>query len=202
MASQTDIANLALLTLGARPITDLEDPDDDSAVAISTAWGLRRDACLREHAWRFALKRETLPALTSVPDYDYTVQFQLPLDCLKVLQIGLVYVGVDLSNMRIADSALYRVEGQYILARDSTALPLRYVARISETGHWDASFNSFFAADLAATCAERITNSSTKVQTAMARRQMALRMALRANAIEAPPDPLADSEWMLSRFLY
>lgn len=200
MASQIEIANMALLLLGARAITDIEDDAEADAVTLLTAWDIRRDACMRAHAWRFSIKRDNLAASLITPTWGFTYQYELPSDCLKVLQISQYYPGVSLSDYRASDEAYYRVEGNYILSYASDQLPIRFVSRVTETGSWDAGFVEFFAADLAETCCERITQSDTKRQLASAAKKAARLSALRSNAIEAPPEARPDSEWVAVRY--
>jgi uncharacterized protein with von Willebrand factor type A (vWA) domain len=104
-----------------------------------------------------------------------------------------------MSDYRNASEAAWQIEGGKILTDLEAPLKLLYVARIEDTGAWDALFAEVFACRLAVEVCERLTQSNTKRQLAAEEYQQALRAAVRADAIENPPEPLPDDSWMLSR---
>jgi hypothetical protein len=70
MTSQVDIANRALTKLGAARIISFGD-DNKQARAVSSMFDIVRDAELRSHIWSFSVKRASLPALLSTPDWGF-----------------------------------------------------------------------------------------------------------------------------------
>lgn len=198
MASQVSIANRALTKLGDMRITSLSD-DVEAARAISSLWDLVRDNELRARTWNFSVKRTTLAALVSTPSFGYAYEYQLPSDCLRVIQVGEYYPGPSMSDYRSAQEAEWQVEGRKILTDQSAPIYIRYVASITDTGSWDAMFSEAFACKLAVELAERLTQSPTKRDLAWREYEATLRTALRADAIENPPEPLPDDSWVLSR---
>jgi len=198
MASQVEIANRALTKIGESRITSLAD-NVEAARTINQMWDTVRDAELRSHNWNFSIARVSLAALITVPAFRYAYEFELPSLCLKVIQVGEYYPGPSMSNYRNAPEAPYQIEGRKILTDYPAPLYVRYVASIDDTGLWDSSFTEAFASRLAAEACERITQSNTKKQTAEADYKRAISDALRADAIENPPDPLPDDSWVLSR---
>lgn len=198
MASQLQIVNLALIRIGEPRAASLSDNTQASEI-ISDIWDQVRDDELRRATWRFSIKRDTLAANVTVPDWDFEAEYDLPGDCIRMVQISEWYPGLDLSDYRNSDTALYRIEGAKILARSSGALPVRYIERKTNPGEWDPSFCDAFSWRIAKELCERITESSSKYEKCDYGYRDALRMAKRANALEAPPDPIPDDSWLISR---
>lgn len=198
MASQVEIANRALTKIGEARILSLSD-DVEAARSIDSLWDIVRDAELRIRKWKFSVSRTTLAALATTPSWGFSYEYQLPADCLRILQVNDIYPGVDLSDYRGSDSAEWRVEGRKILTNISAPLKIRYISRVEDTGQWDAAFTEAFACRLAAEVVERLTQSNAKKDTAWSEYKQAISMAVRADAIESAPEPLPDSEWILGR---
>lgn len=198
MASQVEIANRALTKIGEARIISLSD-DVEAARVISSIWDVARDAELRVRNWNFSIKRESLAALSAAPSWGFQVQYQLPSDCLRVLQVGEFYPGPSMSDYRNQSEAMWQIEGGKILTDYEAPLKIRYVSRVEDTGLWDALFVEAFACRLAVESCERITQSNTKRDLAWNEYQQAVKAAVRADAIENPPEPLPDDSWMLSR---
>jgi hypothetical protein len=70
MATDVQIANLALRRIGQKSITSLTDSADVVAVKVNDVYGLLRDSLIREHPWRFAVKSAILG---HVVDADVTI---------------------------------------------------------------------------------------------------------------------------------
>jgi hypothetical protein len=198
MASQIDIANRALTKMGAARIISLSD-DVKAARSVASMWDIVRDAELRARNWSFAIKREALAASSTAPAYGYNYQFPVPSDFLRLVSVGEYYPPASLTDYRGSDESAWRVEGRNILHDDAGPLYIRYVARIDDTAQWDATFVESFACRLAAELAEELTQSSSKKDTAWGEHKKAISEAVRANAIELPPEPLADDSWVLGR---
>lgn len=198
MASDVQIANRALTKLGARRILSIDD-DVKEARAINSMFDIVRDSELRAHPWNFAMTRASLPALVSAPAWGFLRQFQLPSDCLRVIQINEHYWVPSLTDYRTRLDVPYQIEGGKVLTDFQAPLKIRYVARISDTQSWDSCFVEAFASKLAYETCEEITQSNTKKQEAAADYKEAIRSAKRMDAIENPPEPFGDDSWLLSR---
>lgn len=198
MASNVEIVNRALTKLGESRILALTD-DTKAARDANSLFAIVRDSELRSSRWRFAIKRTTLPALLTAPAFGYDRQFQLPVDCLKVLDVGDYYPGVDTADYVNSDTSEYAIEGNAILTNLKAPLRIRYVARIEDPALFDATFVEALACKLAIELCESLTDSGSKRQQAWSEYDMALKAAQRANAIERPPHKMADDTWMLSR---
>lgn len=201
MASQTEIANRALSKIGASRILDLSD-DTKEARAVTAAWNVLRDAELRIRSWNFAMQRTTLPAMEDDPAWGYALQYQLPSDCLRIVQVNDVYWAQGLVNYRNSDTSMYKLEGNKILTDVPAPLKLRYIKRVEDTTQWDAAFVEVFACRLAAELCEEITDSTTKRQLAWDEYKQAVAAAIKANVVEVPPAPLPDDSWVISRLYF
>ncbi len=198
MASQVEIANRALTKLGAARIISLDD-DVKQARSVKSMFELVRDAEMRAHIWSFTVKRKSLAALSSTPDWGFDYEYQVPSDYLRILQVNDIYPGPSLDDYRNASTAEYVIENRKILANFAAPLKIRYIARIEDTSLWDATFIEAFASRLAMEMCEDLTQSSTKKADAQNDYKRALTDAIRSGAVEQPPVDLPDDSWMLSR---
>lgn len=140
MASETDIANLALDHLGEDGTITSFDPPDGSVHAEKCArfYPLARDMCLEAHAFTFA--RRTLQLTDTIAggdDYAYT--YPLPSDCLKVLRVypedwRRDLTGIDEFEVETTD------DGQKILMCDLETPQLMYVRKVTDTSKFSPSF--------------------------------------------------------------
>jgi hypothetical protein len=201
VASQIDIANLALSILGKPSIASLLD-NSNAARVLNIEYGLIRRSLLTGRAtWRFSVKRASLPVLTTAPvSGPYTQQYALPTDCLRVLLAGDTYPGMDLSDYLMGPTdAGYEVEGRNILCDYGSPLSLQYVYDVTDTTQFDPRFIVYFAAELAYSCCERLTGSDAKQQAAKMRRDDAMSQATNSNALVNTPHKNADDTWVLAR---
>lgn len=198
MASNVDIANRALTKLGEGRLISLGD-DTKAGREVNSMFHIVRDAELRAHNWRFAIKRARLAALVAAPEFGYTYQYRPPADCLRILEVGDVYPGADLSDYVGMPSSEYAYEGGLILTNIAAPLKLRYIARIEDPTLYDALFVEAFACKLAMELAEPLTQSSTKRELAQREYDRAIALAVKANSIELPPVKAADDTWVLAR---
>lgn len=150
--NETQLANLALGHLGEAKIMDLQE-DTPAARRVSTSFGLVRDSLLRSHHWNFAIKRASLSRLAADPLSGFAYQYQLPTDCLRVLEVN----GRTGGN----DAAAYSLEARAVLTDDETVI-IRYVARITDTEQWDSQFCDAFGYRLASHLAPAITGSESQ----------------------------------------
>lgn len=198
MASSIEIANRALTKLGAARIISFGD-DNKQARAVQSMFDIVRDSELRAHIWSFAIKRTSLAALSTTPDWGYTYEYQVPSDLVRILQVNDIYGGPSFEDYRNQSVAEYSLEGNKILTDFAAPLKIRYIARIEDTAQWDATFIEAFACRLAMEMAEDLTQSNTKRELAQREYEQALRTAIRSGGLETPPQALPDNTWVLSR---
>lgn len=198
MASSVKIVNLALTSLGEERIVSLDD-ETKPAREAKAIYDEARDAIMAGYSWSFAMGRRSLSALSTTPDHGYSLEYQLPTDCLRIVQVGEYFVGIDLSDMRGSTSEEFMVEGRKILTNMGAPLKFRYVKRIEDTTQFSPNFVMAFAAYMATILAEPLTQSDTKRERALQWLTREVSLAIKANAIELPPKKLADDEWLASR---
>jgi hypothetical protein len=198
MTSQVDIANRALTKLGASRIISFGD-DNKQSRAVSSMFDIVRDAELRARIWSFSKTRVSLPALSTTPDWGFQYEYQIPSDSLRILLVNDIYPGPSLEDYRNASVAEYSIEGNKILANFAAPLKIQYIRRVTDTTQWDSLFVEAFACRLAMELAEDLTQSNSKRELAQAEYMAAMRVAVRASAVEQPPQAMPDNEWLLSR---
>lgn len=197
-ASNVAIANLALTKLGDLRILNLTD-NTKPAREVNAVFDMTRDYLQRRFSWRFCIKRANLAADTTVPLWDWAYQYPLPTDCMRILQVGQWYPTPDLSDLISTGGQEYVLEGKYILSNQAGPLKLRYLSRVTDPVQFDAAFDMAFSAYLAYILAEPLTASPEQKQMAYNDYRNAIKDAVIANAIENPPESLADQTWILAR---
>lgn len=198
-SAAVDIANLALQMLGANTIVNLTD-NSNNARQCNLAYAPTRDKELRIHRWKFSILRVNLPALATPPvNGIYGTAFQLPADNVRVLNVGDWDPGQDISDYRFRTVAEYSIEGQQILTNYAAPLALRYVSNLTAVGLFDPSFVDALASRIAWKICEAVTQSSDKRKLAASEYKDAIKEAIRANALETPPQFTDDDSWMTAR---
>jgi hypothetical protein len=197
-ASNVAIANLALTKLGDLRILNLTD-NTKPAREVNAVFDMTRDYLQRRFSWRFCIKRANLAADTTVPLWDWSYQYPIPADCMRILQVGQWYPSPDLSDLISTGGQEYVLEGKYILSNQAGPLKLRYLSRVTDPVQFDAAFDMAFSAYLAYILAEPLTASAEQKQMAYNDYRNAIKDAVIANAIENPPESLADQTWILAR---
>lgn len=206
MASQVEWANRALDKIGEQPLIDLND-NSKAGRTVKRMYDIVRDAELRTRRWSFSIKRTLLSPDVAVPAYGYGAQFSLPEDFLRLLSIYTFDFGPNQSDYLSSNTQTYVIEGRKILYGRpipsgppiTEPMPLRYIARIPDTTLWDPSFGEAFACRLAAELCEPLTQSADKRRLAWQEYQQAVALAVRANAVELPPDSISDDTWVFGR---
>ena len=115
LASRVQIVSNALLLLGVRPISSLDDTTT-GAILGSNLFQNTYYAMLQQHRWRFAVKTQSLSKLSAKPNTGYTTAFVLPTDYLYAFK---------------GDQYDYAVYGSEIHS-NSQSFTLDYVATIEE----------------------------------------------------------------------
>ena len=188
MVAPVDICNLALQKLGEAPITSL-DESTPIARQCAAAYEPMRDRELRAHPWSFALKRVTLAADLTAPDFGPTASFTLPADFLRLHP-----------DHEYEEESDWTVEGRKLLSsRAGDALTLRYIYRVEDTTEFDPLFVDALAARIAWQLCEIVTQSNTKKADARADYQSVIREARAVNAIEKRSAEPPTDDWILVR---
>lgn len=183
------ICSNALLMLGDNPISSFEDTSDRARLA-SNLWPTARDYVLRLHPWNCAVRRVVLNPDETAPTFDWSYQFTLPGDFLRMLQAG-----------ALADGRMpYRLESGKVLCNVSS-LPVRYIWRNENPATWDSSLVWAMTTAMRAIFAYGITASTTLEQVIDAALRDVLKKARAVDAQEDEPDALDDSPLTDARYL-
>lgn len=191
-ASQVAIVNRALTHLGEPSIVSIDDAVE-RARTMKALWEPARDSLTASHRWGFAMKRDSLAALTDKPVWGFDRLFQLPADYLR-----LDYVE-DFWCWSGDPMGAWQVEQGRIATSLSDPLNIRYVATATDPGLFPPIFAEALAAKLAAEAAAKQTENSTKRAIADQALKEALTEARRVNAIENPPQPTRMGSWLAAR---
>jgi hypothetical protein len=188
MSNYVTIANSAAMTVGTS--ARLLDPGDDTVLgrAVASVWDIERKAALRDGAWNFAMKRAELAALVQTPVHEYPYKFQVPADCLRL---------IELYNL---PRAAWQLESKQILSKELGPLRIRYLADIKEPALFDPQFAHCFALRIACAIGNRIAGSTFKEELNWNKYRQALAEAKRTDAMENPPIDFYESEWVQARW--
>ena len=169
MPSVVEICNLALAEVGDIFIESLTE-NTKEAKRCNVAYNPARRGLLRLFDWGFARKRVELAPLVEAPDFGFDAAFQMPSDCLRVLEI--------------VDAPEWRIEGRQILA-SGTALKIIYAADVTDPSYFDALFVRALALRIAADVAFSLAPSKTLVENLEALFALAMQQAARTSAVES-----------------
>ncbi|MBX9697871.1 MAG: hypothetical protein K2X74_00485 [Acetobacteraceae bacterium] len=151
MASEVGICNRALDMLGQPPILALDNSSKTAAACLRN-YGPSRDYVLRSYPWNSATARVSLVALTEAPAFGYARAFQLPADCLRVMDTE-----DDLKDVS------WRREGNLLLTDAASPLRIRYIRRLTDPSLMDDMLAEVIAAHVASSIAYQIVGSNEAV---------------------------------------
>jgi len=123
--NSTDVCNMALGMIGQNFIVAIDD-GTHTANQCKLFFEPVRDACLRDHKWNFALKRQAL-AQTVAPASGWSYAYTLPPDCLRVVELN----GDPEAEWEIEARAL---------VTDAVAATILFIAEAGDVNLWDALF--------------------------------------------------------------
>lgn len=199
MASNIQIANLAITMLGGARIISFDD-DTTEGRAMKATFDLVRLSELRAVRWNFAMARTTLPKLSSVPAWGYSFEYNVPTDFLALRQVNDFVVPLGFNQGRDMNDAPYQLEGRKILTDFDSPLKIRYTKDVSDPTQFDALFVQSFAMRLGIVNCETITQSKSRKDGLINDYREMRSQAVKVDAIENPPEGIYDDSWMLARY--
>ncbi len=185
--SETQIANLALIQLGDKTITNLLE-DSEPARKMNTIYELKRDEILSVHPWNFAIAEAELAALPDPPLTQFDIAYQLPADYLRL---------VSLENNQIEHRIV-----QDQLHTDETTIKILYIFRQTDVTKYHDAFVAAFASYLALTLAYSITQSFSMIDRMEKDYTAKLAIAKTIDAHEGTPRQVIHDEWERSRRIF
>jgi len=178
--SAVEICSNALLLLGDSPISSFDDGSDRATLA-SNLWANARKSLLRAHPWNCAKARVNLAPEGDTPDFDWSYQFVMPSDLLRVLFVG-----------QLDEPDDYVIEGRRILA-DENPLYITYVYDNTDVASWDAMLVQVAEVYMAARMAYAITKSAAMRDSMYQEYASLLKMAKAVDGQEEPPETAGDT---------
>lgn len=224
MASEVDIANLALAHLGDNATVASLDPPEGSAQAEHCArfYPIARDSMLEMHTWKFSTKRVQLAELTSeAAQWDYC--YAKPADLIKIIAVLPPNINDDLSlSYTEADmvfpfapagqsltsyapqdySAEALADGTEVIYTDQEDATLRYSARVTDPTKFSPLFVNALSWHLASMLAGPIIKGdagAAEAKRCAAMMQMYLSQAILSDANQRQARMTHAVQWMAGR---
>lgn len=202
MASEVDIANLALARLGDVASVASINPPEGSAQAEHCArfYPIARDALLEMHDWSFATRRASLAKLASVDTFNWQFAYAKPNNTLRVLNI--LPAAASPEDDGVAYELGNTSSGDPIILTNLDTATVHYTMLVKDTTKFPALFVDALAWLLASHLAGPVIKGDAG--TAEAKRCVAMfaatlsqAKASDANQRRVPPDHTPD--WMTAR---
>lgn len=141
--SVVGLVNNSLALIGSSFITTL-DQNTKAAQVANQIYPSVRDAVLRAFTWNCATKQVAPGVSGDTPVYGWSYAFQLPSDCLRVVQ---VYEGIE-----------WKIYGRKLVC-DSNVIYMEYISRLEDVTQYDALLTSAIEARLASELAYAVLES-------------------------------------------
>ena len=191
MLSKVQICNMALLALGTRTISSMDERTPE-AVYCTQHYDLALEEVLRDHPWNFAQSRKRLAKVAMPEEWarEYSQAFAYPSDCLHLHTL------ITESGQKSQAFAIAQHGGQTLVLANLSKPVAAYSARITDTSRYDPIFARALAAKLACHLVQSITKSGPNAGQAMEKAYaLVLAKAKTADAREGRPYSEPDSEW-------
>jgi len=188
--TDTSICNSALIKVGSKSILSLDDDSKEGRIC-KEQYPKLRDEVQESHPWNFCIRRaDTLSPLAQAPvqinDF-VTQQFELPNDTLRVL-------GIDAFPSEIN----WVVEDGKLLT-DTDTIKLRYIARVTDTSKFSATFSEALAWRIAADLAYSLAQNRALAESMFVAYERQLSLARAFDAQENGLTRLRSSFWTGAR---
>lgn len=197
MADLLSIANTALDLVGQGNIVSLDDPTPAAKKCKQHIYAAIRET-LEIGKWKCAKKAASLGQLTGMPITGWTYAYQLPGDCLRIVEFN------DIDPCNVVHK-LYDINGRQILTNE-TSVTILYVCDLTATGNdigaAGAKLAQLFCIALAQKMAWSFQQSVTLKQSLEQEYAVRLRKAMAQDAQDTRnplTNRLADSVWLRDR---
>lgn len=184
MATKIDICNSALIKIGQSRISSITE-DTKAAIFCNQQYATLRDEVLYSHPWNFAVRRVELGLLATAPAFEFDNQFQLPSNCLRVLE-------TDDTDM------IYVIEGRNLLTNWDT-VKIKYIERITDESQFNPAFAEALALRMAWDLAYPLVESVSLQDRMAAAYEAFLAQARSFDAQEGTPEEMNSDTWLNAR---
>lgn len=193
MPAETDVINVGLRLIGAKPIISLSD-GTPSANAAGDIYEELRDDMLRSHPWNFATKRVKLAQLATAPTFEFDHAYALPSDWLRTVSVSPNDAGHGAIVHR-----LEQIDDQRALLASSDQVYLRYIARVSDPNMMAVDFRRALAVSLARDLAIPLASSNTMHELFARQASQTMARARSADGMGSFPESRPRGSWAASR---
>lgn len=192
--ARIDIWNGALDILHEAP---LASTSDTGAVALwlSRNYGQARDFMLGRYYWKFAMKRASIAADATSPEWGWLNRYALPADIIRL-------VPPTEDGEWNGTPIRYEQEGNYLLCDWTGALRLRWVARIEQEGLWSNDFCQVMQQRLALGMAHWLTGKQSMVSELKDTLKETLAEVKQVAAVQVAQETYYDTDILLQRIDY
>lgn len=184
--TKTDICNMAIQRgLGQNTrLTNVDTDDTTVSRACAFAYDKARLELLENYNWSFAIKRVELAQLVTTPEFEWSYEYGLPNDYLRII-----------TTYRNPD---WVVEGAKFLTNQDSDVFVRYMADIEDTSIFPRMFSNAMAYLIALDIEPTITNDQAVNARVAGFLTVAIQDAKRKGGIERRrgKDNVPDPSWV------
>lgn len=162
MSTDVAIASRALLFLGEKTITALDDGGSEKGEVVSGIYPTVRDSMIAGYPWRFSMKKQQLSQDVTAPLSEWPYSYAMPADNITggVQELRETAATLEPPYRRFE---VYGSTSGEKLYTDLTTAWLDYQFTPDEA-NWPAHFAHLMALALAAHMCDALTDSTTKAQ--------------------------------------
>lgn len=188
MASEVSIVNAAFRLIGEPRISSLDDAVTAARIAKSS-YDDYRDFVLMTHPWTFALKRDSLAASATAPEWEFDVAYPLPADCLFPVRV----------KNEDPRSGRWKQEGRNIVTDMEAPIPVLYVKQVTDPDEMTPQFRELLSTYLAWKWADEIRGSREKANELKDDYHDMLDEIRSLDSRQGTEDPIVVNAWLEAR---
>jgi hypothetical protein len=184
MASEVEIANLALSRLGDSATVASLSPPEGSAQAEKCArfYPLARDVMQEDFVWSFCVRRKSLALVANWSSGKWAYAYAAPSDMVRPISISHPEASSDqVDVLGTRPGAMFQVEststGQAIILTNQPEAELRYTVKVTDTTRYSAQFVDALAWRLASMLAGPILKGDAGIKMTQSCLQIAISLA-------------------------
>lgn len=189
--ANVDIANSALVKLGAPLITSLSDTSK-SAKIMNAQFNITRKKLISLHPWNFSTQRIELAATVNIPEFGFTKEFVIPSNVLRVFDTDLP----EGSPWKVENNT----DNNRVIVCNATSLKIKAGIDITDPTKFPPFFEETFAWMLASDAAFALTQSASFATTVYNGAQRELAIARSMDAQESGIEHFEANSWIDVRF--
>ena len=189
-SSSTSICNSALVKIGADRISSLSD-NNKRAIYCNEQYTKIRDEVLISHPWNFAIARKAFAQTINTPVMDYSYEYTIPSDVLRILSIESEWpweVGINAAGTA------------KVLLTDASEVNCKYIKKVEDTTLYTPIFDECLAARLAADLAYGLVQNLALQEQMLKFYEKILGQARSFDAQEQSVQQVIADDWLNSRF--